>query len=78
MKRPTSLLTSSLLVVAMFFAPGNRASALDPSCDPTLSATHASQIARGGGGEEKEPTLNEPTTSLPSSAKGKGGPEGSC
>ena len=73
MKRPTGVLTSSLLVVAMFFAPADRATAFDPNCAPELSATHGSSVARGDG-IIKEPSLDEPTAALPASAKGKGGP----
>ena len=42
MKSPLATIISASLVVAMFFAPSDRAAAFDPSCAPELGLAHAS------------------------------------
>ena len=72
MKSPLATLLGTSLVVAMFFTPSDHAAAFDPSCAPELSLAHASAATRGGD-EIKEPSIDEPVTPLPATAKGKGG-----
>ena len=72
MKSPLATLLSGSLVVAMFFTPSDRAAAFDPACAPELAVTSAAAAARGGD-EVKEPSIDEPVTPLPATAKGKGG-----
>ena len=72
MKSPLATLLSGSLVVAMFFSPSDRAAAFDPACAPELSLANAAVAARGGD-EIKEPSIDEPVTPLPATAKGKGG-----
>ena len=72
MKSPLATLLSATLVVAMFFSPSDRAAAFDPACAPELSLASAAVAARGGD-ELKEPSIDEPVTPLPATAKGKGG-----
>lgn len=60
-------LFSASLVMAIAFAPGDGLSGYDASCAP-VQAT----LAARGDGDVKEPSLTEPTSPLPDTAKGKG------
>jgi hypothetical protein len=71
MKRFFATTAAALLIV---IAPSDLpAGARSDDCfNGTVAAAEPASFARGGDGDVKEPTLDEPTASLPDTAKGKG------
>jgi len=66
----------AFLMISVFTAPAANAAVLgtDDCVEVAVTSDHGSSVARGDG-DIKEPTLNEPTSALPTNAKGKGSPK---